>query len=142
MFCFSFVGGTVTLRIKHLTNLVFSPFHGIEPSFSPFFYKRRPLDGTGGARHTEVPTMATRTPHFAAQNTGCSLTPPSVRQCVSEVNVWLFSSETPLTRILSTPISSIARFVSLHTSLGMGAGWRVEGSIGTTPLDLGLTVWV
>jgi hypothetical protein len=70
-----------------------------------FFYKQWPSDDPGGARHTDVPTMTTRTPHFAALNTGFSLTPSSVRQCVSEGIVWLFSQQTPITRTL---ISSVA----------------------------------
>jgi hypothetical protein len=53
-----------------------------------FLNKRWPSDGPG-ARHAHIPTAATRTLHFAALNTGFfSLT--SLRQCVSEVNVWLF----------------------------------------------------
>jgi hypothetical protein len=55
------------------------------------FDKQWLLNGLAvGARHTKVLTAATRTHHFAVLNTGFSLTPPSVRQCVMEVNVWLF----------------------------------------------------
>jgi hypothetical protein len=43
----------------------------------------------------KVPPPTLR-PHFAALNTGFLLSmPPSVHQCVSEVNVWLFLSQTP-----------------------------------------------
>jgi hypothetical protein len=35
-----------------------------------FFYKQWPSDGPGGARRTNVPTVDTRTSHFAALNTG------------------------------------------------------------------------
>jgi hypothetical protein len=78
-------------KICHLATC---PSEGIFDSNSIFFCfqhfflnKHWPSDGTGVARHTDVPTAATRTPHFAVLNTGFSLTPPSVHQCVSEVNV-------------------------------------------------------
>ena len=47
------------------------------------------MTGAGGVRLTNVPTAATETPHYAALNRGFTFTPPYLRQCDSEVNVWL-----------------------------------------------------
>jgi hypothetical protein len=87
-----------------------------------FFYKRWPADGPGGARRTDVPMVATRTPHFAALNRagGSPLRPRRYvsasrslrpRRYVSASRFYVFYSlrtsrvelgTAPLTRIIST----------------------------------------